>query len=218
MSHVRRQVPLQTTFKSGMTAIKKPKTPSMTDDEKHAEFMRQFARQDDRSAVILAAALIELHLGALLKKALRPSPTGKDALLDERGSISTLYSRSHLCLRLGLIDKELFRAIDAFRDIRNVYAHQLEYSGLSTEPYASKIAEIYRLISWYEPFVKMAATAFDATNVGSMQLKAIAALVVLRLKQAVDEFVTLATAEPKTLISVKWEVVRMGMRARGEDA
>ena len=123
-----------------------------------------------------------------------------------------------LCLRLGLIDKELFGAINAFRDIRNVYAHQLEYSGLSTEPYASKIAEIYRLISWYEPFVKMAATAFDATNVGSMQFKAIAALVVLRLKQAVDELVTLSTAKPKTLISVKWEVVRMGMRARGEDA
>ena len=117
-----------------------------------------------------------------------------------------------------MIDKELFRAIDAFRDIRNVYAHQLEYSGLSTEPYASKIAEIYRLISWYEPFVKMAAAAFDVTNVGSMQFKAIAALVVLRLKQAVDEFTTLSTAEPKTLISVKWEVARMRMRARGDDA
>ena len=201
-----------------MTTNKKPKPSLRTDDEKHKEFLQHFKAQDDRSSVILAAALIELHLGALLKKALSPSTTSKDALLDERGALSTLYSRNHLCHRLGLIDIEMFRAIDAFRDIRNIYAHQLQYSDLSTEPYASKIAEVYRLISWYEPFVKMAATAFGDNSVGSMQFKAIAALVVLRLKQAVEELTSLSASEPKTLVSVKWEVIRMGIKARGGDA
>jgi DNA-binding MltR family transcriptional regulator len=201
-----------------MTTNKKSKSPAKTDDDKHIEFLQHFQTQDDRSSVILAAALIELHLGALLKKALSPSTTSKDALLDERGAISTLYSRNHLSHRLGLIDIEMFRAIDAFRDIRNIYAHQLQYSDLSTEPYASKIGEVYKLISWYEPFVKMASTAFGVNHIGSMQFKAIAALVVVRLKQAVDELASLSAAEPKTLVSVKWEIVRMGIRARGGDA
>lgn len=188
----------------------------MTDEEKHSEFLKQFAKQDDRSAVILAAALIELHLGGLLKKALLPSSSKNDVLLGERGSLSSLYSRSHLCLRLGLIDRELFGAIDTFREIRNIYAHQLQYSDLSTEPYVGKIATVYKLISWYEPFVKMAAVAFGTANVGAMQFKAVAALVVHRLKQAVDERDQITASEPKSLISAKWDVVRMGMLARGE--
>jgi DNA-binding MltR family transcriptional regulator len=201
-----------------MSTPKKSSTPLLSDDEKHSEFLKQFAKQDDRSAVILAAALIELHLGALLKKALLPSPVTKDALLDERGPLSTLYSRSHLCLRLGLIDTELFRAIDFFRDIRNIYAHQLQYSDLSAEPYSAKIAEIYKLISWYEPFAKMTAIAFGTDKPGAMHFKAVAALVVIRLKQAVDEQISLAASEARSLVSVKWEVARAGMRARGEVA
>ena len=201
-----------------MAKKKNTKTSSITMAEKHSEFLQQFRSQDDRSSVILAAALIEIHLGALLKKAFLPPLSGKDALLDERGVISTLFSRNHLCLRLGLIDEEMFRAIDVFRDIRNKYAHQLEYSDLSTEPYLSKITQVYRMISWYEPFVSTAARTFGSTNVGLMQFKTVAALVVARLKQAVDDFISNTPAQPKTLISTKWEVVRMGIRARGGDA
>ena len=119
-----------------MTKPKK-KYSVATDDEKHREFLQRFNAQDDRSSVILAAALIELHLGALLKKVLSPSTTSKDALLDEHRVIGSLYSRNHLCYRLRLIDLEMFRAIEMFRDVRNTYAHQLQYSDLSTEPYAS---------------------------------------------------------------------------------
>jgi len=201
-----------------MSKRKNTKTPSITTTEKHDEFLEQFRYQDDRASVILAAALIDIHLGALLKKAFLPPLSKKDALLDERGIIGTLYSRNHLCLRLGLIDEEMFKAIDVFRDIRNKYAHQLEYCDLSTEPYLSKITQVYRMISWYEPFVSTAARAFGSTNVGLVQFKAVAALVVTRLKQAVDDFISSTPAQPKTLISTKWEYVRMGIKAQGGDA
>ena len=201
-----------------MKKLKKTGNLSLSNDEHHSEFLKQFAKQDDRSAVILAAALIELHLGALIKKALLPSTTTKDVLLDERGPLGSLYSRCQLCLRLGLIDIELFKAIEFFRDIRNVYAHQLQYSELSEEPYSSKIAEIYRMISWYEPFAKLTTVMFGADSHGAAHFKAVAALVVQRLKQAVEEQTSLAASEPRTLVSPKWDVVRMGMRARGEAA
>ena len=60
--------------------------------------------------------------------------------------------------------------------------------------------------------------AFGGSSAGAMQFKAIAALVVLRLKQAVDETTPSANAESKTLVSLKWEVLRMGIVARGRDA
>lgn len=177
--------------------------------EEHDEFFQQFLRQDDRSAVILAGALVDMMLGALLRKALLPSPTDRDALLGERGAVSNLYAKNLLSHRLGLIDDDMFNAINAIRDIRNVYAHRLEYSDLTVEPYVSKIKEAYSLLSWYEPFIAEAKNVFGTVENGSMQFRATSTLVAQRLKQAIEDQEASHSTTPKTLISVKWEIARM---------
>jgi hypothetical protein len=196
--------------------MKKPKAAKVTKsiEDHRSDFFAQFQKQDDRSAVILAAALVDLFLGELLYRALLPPPTAKDDLLGERSPLGSLYAKNIACFRLGLIDKDIFDAINIIRDIRNIYAHRLEYSDLSAEPYSSKIREGYVLFSWYEPFIGAAKEVFGTEVTSSVQFRLIAVLVALRLKQAIDEQTSLASTTPKTLISVKWEVVRMGQELR----
>jgi hypothetical protein len=203
-----------------MNKSKKQKPLAKSIEQEHNEFFEQFRKQDDRSAVILAGALVDLFLGALLRKALLPSPSTKDALLDdeERGPLSSLYAKSLACHRLGLIDNDMLQAINVLRDVRNRYAHRLEYSDLNTEPYSSKIREAYSLFSWYEPFINTGKILFGSNETGSMQFRLVAALVALRLKQAIDEQSILSTSTPKTLISAKWEVIRLGLQFRASQA
>lgn len=192
---------------------KKPKAPRQVSDE-HDEFFKQFHRQDDRSAVILAGALIDMMLGELLRKSLLPSLKDNDPLLGERGVLASFYAKSVLSYRLGLIDDNMLRAINVIRDIRNIYAHRLEYSDLTAEPYASKISEAYTLFCWYEPFVSTAKEIFGPVENGSMQLRSTATLIAMRLKQAIDEQKAVNSTSPKTLISVKWEVSRMAQESK----
>jgi hypothetical protein len=183
-------------------------TAAKSVEQIHSEFFEQFLKQDDRSAVILAGALIDLLLGALLQKAFLPSPTEKDSLLGERGVLSSLYAKSIACQRLGLIDADMHRAISLIRDIRNTYAHRLEYSDLSSELYAAKIKEAYALFSWYGPFVEAGKQIFGGEETGSMQFRLTSVLVASRLKQAIEEQNPLHSAKPKTLVSEKWTMFR----------
>ena len=192
--------------------MKKPKPKLITApksvDEVHSEFFHQFLKQDDRSAVILAGALIDWLLGALLQKVFLPASTEKDLLLGERGVLSSLYDKSVACQRLGLIGADMYLAINVIRDIRNTYAHRLEYSDLSSELYAAKIREAYKLFSWYGPFLAQGKELFGAEETGSMQFRLTSILVATRLKQAIEEQQPLYSTEPKTLVSEKWIMFR----------
>jgi hypothetical protein len=177
-------------------------------EEVHSEFFEQFLKQDDRSAVILAGALVDLMLGALLRKVFLPSPTEKDNLIDERGALSSLHARAIACYRLGLIDADMHRAITLIRDVRIIYAHRLEYSDLSSDVYAAKILEAYSLFSWHKPYVAMGTNIFGDMETAAMQFRLTVVLVAARLKQAINEQAPLHSSTPKTLISVKWTMLR----------
>lgn len=190
-------------------------TAAKSVDEIHSEFFQQFLKQDDRSAVILAGALIDLLLGALLQKAFLPSPTEKDLLLGERGVMSSLYAKAVACQRLGLIGADMYHAINLIRDVRNTYAHRLEYADLSSDLYATKIREAYILFSWYGPFLALGKRIFGEQETGSMQFRLTSVLVASRLKQAIEEQQSLHSTEPKTLVSEKWIMFRDLARLSG---
>ena len=187
--------------------IKKPSAMPSTFDQS-VEFMLQFRSVDDRSAVILAGAMLEVLVGSLLAKSMKPSETARDPILDERGVISSLYAKAQLSYRLNLIDKATFRAIDLIRDIRNTYAHKLEYSNLSDEPYASQIGEIYNTFSWYLPYTKAAKYIFGAEETGSMQFKSMAVFVISRLERAIDAQKVISPDSPFPFTPDKWHALR----------
>ena len=196
-----------------MTAKKKSsKTPPPLDADLSLEFMMQFKPVDDRGAVILAGAILEVFLGALLAKAFKPSETERDVLLDERGVLSNLYAKSHVAYRLGLIDKEMFNAIELVRGIRNIYAHKLEYSKLNDEPFASQILNVYKTFSWYPPYTKATKFIFGATEDGLMQFKSIATFLVNRLEQANGSQAPIHQSSPFPFIPNKWRVFQMGQQ------
>ncbi len=181
-----------------------------TIEEEQQDFFKQFHKEDDRSAVILSGAMIDLMLGELLRKVFLPASKAVDPLLNERGPLSSLYSKNVMAHRLGLIDDNLRDTIDIIRDIRNTYAHRLEYSGLSSQPYSSKIEQAYKLISWYDPIIAEAKKIYGAEENGAMQFRLTSAIVALRLKLAVAEQKPLYSPSPKPLIPEKWEVMRLG--------
>ena len=180
--------------------------PSISDQS--TEFMLQFKGVDDRSAVILAGAMLEVLLGALLGRAMRLCETTRDPLLVERGVISSLYAKVHISYRLNLIDKETFQAIELIRDIRNTYAHKLEYSKLSDEPYVSQISNVYKTFAWYAPYIKAAKYIFGSNETGSMQFKTLATFVISRLERAIDAQQVMAQSAPFPFTPDKWHALR----------
>lgn len=87
-------------------------------------FIEEFNNESDRAAVILAAAEIDDLLRQILVKVLRPSTQQNDQLFDTDMPLSSFSARIKLADRLGIIDEEIFSALNLLRKVRNDFAHK----------------------------------------------------------------------------------------------
>jgi hypothetical protein len=171
---------------SAPKAPSEPLPPTLADVE-FGRFAREFAKESDRAAVILAAAKLDFTLLQLLQRLLLPSPTGSDELLDGDGPLSTFSSRINLAHRLGLISAQFSRSLHLVRRIRNSFAHEPSGLTLETGAHADRVRELALGFDGsysYSLMVRDNARLFTPV---SAQFRAAAALMAMRLEFAVNK-------------------------------
>lgn len=105
-------------------------------------FLRGYAGEPARVAVILATSRMDFLLARLVEARLLPCPDAHDRLLDSERGIGTLEMRISLAQRLGIVDARLARRLQLFRRIRNDFAHSFESMQLEDPPHVDRIMEI----------------------------------------------------------------------------
>lgn len=91
-------------------------------------FFDTLTSSSDLAVILVTASYIDASLASMLRRFfLDGSVVSK--LLDIRGPLGTIASRSDLAYVLGLIDKPLYQALHKVIEIRNEFAHHhLEHS------------------------------------------------------------------------------------------
>jgi DNA-binding MltR family transcriptional regulator len=82
----------------------------------------------DRVAGIVAATILDIHLGRLLSLFFIDDKKEAELLLSHKiqsAPLSSLSSRARAAYCLGLVSKEEFQDINTVREIRNIFAHHL---------------------------------------------------------------------------------------------
>ena len=83
----------------------------------------------DRACAVLAGAVLDDRVKALLQKYLHPPRNEKeDKLLGRSSPLESFSSRIELARRLNLITEETRKSLDCIRDIRNNAAHETGFS------------------------------------------------------------------------------------------
>ncbi len=110
----------------------------------------------DRGAAIVGEAILDQSLSVLLSNYLVKDQAEIDDLLDHRGPLSTLHSKSALAYCLGLITRGQLRDLRAINTIRNHFAHKLRTASFSDQ-------SIKQVIGQIEPY-KRFLTSEDADS------------------------------------------------------
>ena len=122
--------------------------------DSYKSFIRDFAKESDRAAIVLGAAKLDTLLRQLLQRSLRPCTSSTDDLLDSERPLGTFSARIDVCYRLGLIDSELTRALHLIRRIRNEVAHEVSSVSLMSGPHSDRIRELVSPMKNLEIFEK----------------------------------------------------------------
>lgn len=104
-----------------MELTKKPKSPSDWAKAIHKAFLRE----SDRAAAIVAGAMLDEALLAVLRARLvKPISKGKSLVDGPNGPLGTFSARIDAAHQFGLISKHLARDLHIIRKIRNEFAHE----------------------------------------------------------------------------------------------
>jgi DNA-binding MltR family transcriptional regulator len=95
------------------------------------EFVTHLMEESDRGCVLVAASKIEVALEQLFTDIFVANSIPKklrDRIFDLGGPLSSLSSKTKLAYALGLISKDVFADIEAIRDLRNTFAHSIDFA------------------------------------------------------------------------------------------
>jgi hypothetical protein len=171
-------------------------------------FIDDFARESDRAAVVLGAAKLDQQLYRILQKVLLPNPGSTDELLDGDSPLSTFSARTNLCYRLGLIDRDLSRALHLIRRIRNSFAHEISGVDLSSGAHRDRVTELIAPFAGnkaYESYRRKNREKWRLEEGPSFDFRLVLAIVGARL----EGYHHLATKchqdVPRTLVPEQWK-------------
>ena len=116
--------------------------------ESYKAFAAELSVENDRSAVILGAARLDIGLRHLLEHVLAPNTSTRDELLDNDGPLSSFSARIQMSFRLGLITADFVRALNLVRKIRNDFAHEASGASLTSGAHHDRVRELSR------PFIR----------------------------------------------------------------
>lgn len=104
---------------------------------------KEFAKETDRAAVILAASIADELLRTLLVARLVPVSSSSDDLFDGANApLSTFNSRIEMSYRLGLISVKFSRDLHLVRRIRNDFAHNIHGCSFDDARVRSRVNEL----------------------------------------------------------------------------
>ncbi len=124
--------------------------PKKTRKFPHAEhwdnvFNKEFNKESDRAAVILAASIFDNVLTELLKNHLVSNATTKDDLFDSANApLSTFSAKITMAHRLGLHSSTFTRDLHLIRKIRNEFAHNIHGCTFEDSRVKSRTLELYK--------------------------------------------------------------------------
>ncbi|WP_143171677.1 hypothetical protein [Rhizobacter sp. OV335] len=112
-----------------------------------ADVAKQLAIESDRGSVVLGVAWMEEELTRLLKARCLPSTkTDKgDELFGVSAPVGTFSAKTLLAWRLGLVSDETKLKLDAFRKLRNEFAHLRNPITFSTPNIKDRIDHLFGL-------------------------------------------------------------------------
>jgi hypothetical protein len=168
-------------------------------------FAKEFSAETDRAAVILGAAKLDVLLFQILQKVLRPSTGRTDELLEGDSPLGTFSSRAMMCHRLGVIDDEMFKAINLVRRIRNSFAHELSGVSLESGAHRDRIRELVAPLKNHGSFNWLIKNVYKDKSGPGNEFRVAVALIALRLEGAFDAQVTLYEKDPCALIPPAWK-------------
>ncbi|MFQ6403931.1 hypothetical protein ACIDE9_04135 [Methylophilus sp. 'Pure River'] len=114
-------------------------------------FDREFSKESDRAAVILAGSMCENALGQLLRISLVASPTSNDELMDGANApLSTFSAKINACYRIGLISRQFTRDLHLIRSIRNKFAHNISGCSFDESSVRSQVLELAKSSGFLE--------------------------------------------------------------------
>jgi hypothetical protein len=128
---------------------------SMSEDSKRSELFDSFAddlraERSVRPLIIVGASKIDHLLLEMLRAHFLPKiakPKEQDELLEgDHTPLAVFSARIKMCLRLGLIDQTLYRALERLRALRNLSAHSLSFDDTKS-PVREHLAELRRYVS-----------------------------------------------------------------------
>jgi len=103
--------------------------------------------------VIVGVTQLDTVLEEYLSTVLQPGDNKE--LFDWNGPLGTTSSKIIIARRLGIIDKDVKRALDLARKIRNSFAHTLASASLSESPHKERLHELVKLCEKNEAYHDM---------------------------------------------------------------
>jgi DNA-binding MltR family transcriptional regulator len=101
----------------------------------------QSRRRLTHSGIVIAStAVIENALRQTLKKVMRPmSATQEDRIFESFGPLSTFNTRILMAHALSIVDDGVYKELEAFRRIRNKFAHATKLVNFESEKIAPMV-------------------------------------------------------------------------------
>jgi DNA-binding MltR family transcriptional regulator len=96
----------------------------MTGSEDHKSIIQEIASSPDRTAAIVACAVLEESLKARLEASLRKKSSTVKKLLASNGPLGTIFARNSLAYAMEIYDQRTRHNIETIATIRNVFAHR----------------------------------------------------------------------------------------------
>jgi hypothetical protein len=104
-------------------------------------FLKEFQRETDRAAAVLAVAYLDSRLETLLRTKFVAGPKFVEDLLTRQGGLSSFSARISIAYAVGLISMRSAKDLHLVRQIRNDFAHQLHGLSFKTHGIASRVAK-----------------------------------------------------------------------------
>lgn len=145
--------------------------------------------RNDRLVIIVGASRIDDLLYLILKKYLLPKDSKKsqqDELLEGDNPIGTFSSRIKMIYRLGIIDVELFKALERVRAIRNRSAHSMEFKQ-EKSPIREHITELKKIILPRKSYTRIKDRFFNDIKLDPIKEIQCTLITIVLLLEAISE-------------------------------
>lgn len=105
----------------------------------------QMLEERGRGAVLVGVARVDAALEHLLQAVMTPASVKGNSLFLPDRPLGSIGAKVALASRLGLIDADVERALNALRKLRNAFAHSAESASLTEQVHSSRLAEVYEM-------------------------------------------------------------------------